>query len=208
MPRVAFISPRWISSKPSLRSALQLKPVWTICVRHRPQPSICFWLCSLPADLVSYANGYPYIAAGIFAVTILPMLWYRSRLRSFGNISRQLEGLLRAASRGDPRDGVCREEARAIETDLRKLTGKTDIAQEDIDARAAELEERARVTEELRRIDDSLEQFRIAIDRLTTQMSEVQTRSMFFSWKRLRPMRSSFWSALESTGNGSNFSPK
>jgi len=120
------------------------------------------------------ANGYPYIAAGIFAVTILPMLWYRSRLRSFGNISRQLEDCSERLRAATLEMGSVEEEARAIETDLRKLTGKTDIAQEDIDARAAELEERARVTEELRRIDDSLEQFRIAIDRLTTQMSEVQ----------------------------------
>jgi uncharacterized protein YhaN len=120
------------------------------------------------------ANGYPYIAAGIFAVTILPMLWYRSRLRSFGNMSRQLEDCSERLRAATVEMRSVEEEARAIETDLRKLTGKTDIAQEDIDARAAELEERARVTEELRRIDDSLEQFRISVDRLTTQMSEVQ----------------------------------
>ena len=120
------------------------------------------------------ANGYSYIAAGIFAVTILPMLWYRSRLRSFGNISRQLDACSERLQAATSEMRAVEEEARGIEAELRKLTGKTDIAQEDIDARASELEERGRITEELRRLDDSLEQFRINIERLATQMSEVQ----------------------------------
>jgi uncharacterized protein YhaN len=120
------------------------------------------------------ATGYPYIASGVFAVTILPMLWYRSRLRGLGAISKQLVACIERLQAATEEMRAVEEEARGIESDLRKLTGKTDIAQEDIDARAAELEERARVTEELRRMDDLLEQSRLNIDRLSAQMSEVQ----------------------------------
>jgi hypothetical protein len=65
------------------------------------------------------------------------------------------------------------EEARA-EADIRKLTGKTDISQADIDVRVVELEQRARVGEELRRLDDSIERARQDVDRLSVQMAEVQ----------------------------------
>jgi uncharacterized protein YhaN len=120
------------------------------------------------------ATGYPYVASGVFAVTILPMLWYRSRLRSFDAISKQLLACIERLQAATTEMRAVEEEARAIEADLRKLTGKTDITQEDIDARSAELEERARVTDELRRLDDLLEQSRLNIDRLSVQLSEVQ----------------------------------
>ena len=120
------------------------------------------------------ANGSPYIAAGIFAATLFPMLWYRSRLRNFAGMSRQLAACSQRLASATAEMRAVEEEARGIEVELRKLTGKTDIAQEDIDARAGELEERARMTEDLRRIDDQLERLRTNIDRLGVQMSEVQ----------------------------------
>ena len=120
------------------------------------------------------ATGYPYVAAGVFAVTILPMLWYRSRLRSFEGMSTQLDACSQRLQAATSEMRAVEEEARGIEAELRKLTGKSDIAQEDIDARAAELEERARLTEELRRVDDQMERLRTQIDRIGVQMSEVQ----------------------------------
>jgi uncharacterized protein YhaN len=38
------------------------------------------------------ASGYPYIAAGIFAVTIMPILWFRKRVITFVAMLRQLDG--------------------------------------------------------------------------------------------------------------------
>jgi len=120
------------------------------------------------------ANGYPYVAAGVFAATLFPMFWYRSRLRAFARMSRQLDACSQRLVAATTEMRAVAEEARGIEVDLRKLTGKADITEEDIGTRAAELEERARTTEQLRRIDDQLERLRTNIDRLGAQMSEVQ----------------------------------
>ena len=54
------------------------------------------------------ASGYPYIASGIFAVTILPMLWYRRQLRIFQGMVQQFDS---CAERME----TCANDVRAIE---------------------------------------------------------------------------------------------
>ncbi len=120
------------------------------------------------------ASGYPYIAAGIFAVTILPMLWYRRQLRLFQGMVQQFDSCAERMETCANDVRAIEEEARCIDAEIRKLTGKTDITQEDIDARAADLEERAKVAEELRRLDESIERGRSDVDRLSVQLAEVQ----------------------------------
>ena len=58
------------------------------------------------------ASGYPYIAAGVFAVTILPMLWYRRQLRLFQGMVQQFDS---CAERME----TCANEVRAIEEEAR-----------------------------------------------------------------------------------------
>ena len=120
------------------------------------------------------ASGYPYIASGVFAVTILPILWYRKRLRHFKEMNERFAACSERLDACMAEGRAIEEEARCIDSDLRKLTGKTDITQEDIDVRAADLEKRAKVAEELRRLDDFLERSRVDVDRLSVQMAEVQ----------------------------------
>jgi uncharacterized protein YhaN len=143
----------------------------------RPPSAVAFYsfLALLAAAaFVVIASGYPYVASGVFAVTLLPMLWYRKRLRVFA-------GLVKQSKSCEARTQACiaevqriEEEARSIETDIRKLTGKTDISQEDIDARAVEIETRSKVAEDLRRIDEAIERGRADVDRLSVQLAEVQ----------------------------------
>lgn len=120
------------------------------------------------------ASGYPYIASGVFAVTLFPMLWYRKRLRVFDGMVKQLSSSAARMQASAEEVQKVEAEAREIETDIRKLTGKTDIAQEDIDARAADVEARAKVAEDLRRLDESIERGRADVDRLSAQLAEVQ----------------------------------
>ena len=120
------------------------------------------------------ASGYPYIASGVFAVTILPMLWYRRQLRLFQGLVQQFDSCAERMETSANDVRAIEEEARCIDAEIRRLTGKTDITQEDIDARAADLEERAKVAEELRRLDESIERGRSDVDRLSVQLAEVQ----------------------------------
>jgi len=120
------------------------------------------------------ASGYPYVASAIFAVTILPLLWYRKRQRIFEGMEKQ-SGACTERMRACENDILSVEtEARGIETEIWKLTGKTDITQEDIDTRIADLESRARIAEELRRLDDSIDRARTDVERLSVQIAEVQ----------------------------------
>ena len=120
------------------------------------------------------AAGYPYIASGVFAVTLVPMLWYRKRLRVFAKVAKQFDACTERLKASTSELAAVEEEARGIETELRKLTGKTDISQKDIDARVAELEERSKIEVELRKIDDFVERSRSHVDKLSVQMAEVQ----------------------------------
>ena len=120
------------------------------------------------------ASGYPYIASGVFAATLFPMLWYRKRLRVFEGMVKQLDSCVVRMHTSAGEVQKVEGEAREIETDIRKLTGKTDITQDDIDARAADVEARAKVGEDLRRMDESIERGRADVERLSVQLAEVQ----------------------------------
>jgi uncharacterized protein YhaN len=139
------------------------------------QAAFLTFLALLAAGAFGFiASGLPYVASGIFAVTILPILWYRKRKRSFTKLSQQLDACSKRLQTCVAEVQAVEEEARGIETDLRRLTGKTDITQEDIDSRAAEIEERAKLAEEMRRLDDAIEKGRADMDRLNVQLAEVQ----------------------------------
>jgi uncharacterized protein YhaN len=120
------------------------------------------------------ASELYYVASGIFTVTLLPLLWYRKRKRVFGNMLQRFDTCSERLQACVTEVDAIENEARGIETDLRKLTGKTDITQENIDARAAELEEFVKAGEELRRLDDSIERARADVERLNVQLAEVQ----------------------------------
>lgn len=120
------------------------------------------------------ASGYPYIAAGMFAVTILPILWFRKRVISFVGMLRQFDTCSDRLMASMTEVRKVEEEARQIENDLRKLTGKIEISQEEIDARVAELEQLSKYSEELRRLDESVERLGSDVERLEGQMAQVQ----------------------------------
>jgi uncharacterized protein YhaN len=143
----------------------------------RPPSEGAFYtfLALLAAGAVGFiSSGYPYIASGIFAVTLLPMLWYRKRLRVFDGMVKRFDSCAERMEACTNEVRAVEEEARGIDADIRKLTGKTDISQEDIDFRAADLEARTKVAEELRRLDESIERGRSDVERLSVQIAEVQ----------------------------------
>jgi uncharacterized protein YhaN len=66
------------------------------------------------------------------------------------------------------------EEARRIEAEVWELTGKDEITQEDIDARAAEVEKFSRLMEEMRRLEEASIAGQTEMHRLIQQADEVE----------------------------------
>ena len=64
------------------------------------------------------------------------------------------------------------DEARVIAGELRKLTGKTDISQQDLDARALEVEKFVKAGEEMTRLDDAIELIRGELARVAEETQE------------------------------------
>jgi uncharacterized protein YhaN len=89
-------------------------------------------------------------------------------------LTRQLQACTERLKTSAAEVAAVEDEARGIEAELRRLTGKADITQQDIDARAAELEERSRMEGELRKLDEFVERSRAHVERLSTQMADVQ----------------------------------
>jgi uncharacterized protein YhaN len=120
------------------------------------------------------ASGYPYVAAGLFAVTILPILWFRRRTAHFIAMLQQFESCSDRLTACVAEVRKVEDEARRIENDLRKLTGKTEISQQDIDARVADLQELCKYSDDLRRLDESLERMASDVERFEGQIAQVQ----------------------------------
>jgi uncharacterized protein YhaN len=143
----------------------------------RPPSAAAFYtfIALLAAGAFGFiASGYSYVASGVFAATLLAMLWYRDRLRAFGKMSKQMESCASRMQACLDETQRVEDEARGIETDIRRLTGKTDITQDDLDARATDIESRSKVGEDLRRLDELIERGRADVDRLSVHLAEVQ----------------------------------
>jgi uncharacterized protein YhaN len=116
--------------------------------------------------------GHLYSALALIAVSLSPLWWYRRR--AAGYAAQRLK-FADCAERLD----VCRsevrkveDEARGIETEIRKLTGQSEISPEDIESRVAELDRLSKIAEELRRVEESVERSDEELQRIGQQLKE------------------------------------
>jgi uncharacterized protein YhaN len=119
--------------------------------------------------------GWEYIAALILLVSVGPLFWFRARTRSAGLI--QAKGFECAA-----RLAACQlelkrteDEARQIESEIRKLTGQTEITPEDIEFRVAELEQYLKIAGDVRRLEETTAQVETEIRMIEHQILETRT---------------------------------
>ena len=144
-------------------------------MRPPSQGAFFAFLALLAAGAFGFiASGYPYVAAGLFAVTILPILWFRKRVINSAAMRLQFDTCSDRLMACTAQVRKVEEEARRIEGDLRKLTGKTEISSEDIDARVADLEQLSKYFEDLRRLEESIERLESDVERLAGRRVEVQ----------------------------------
>jgi uncharacterized protein YhaN len=118
--------------------------------------------------------GHLYSGLALLAVSLTPLWWYRRR--SFVFSTRQLKAADCAQRLEAWRSEVRRvaEEAREIEAEARRLTGKSEVTQQDIDFRVAEIERLSKVAEEMRRVEDSVVHSEEELTRIDDQIAERQ----------------------------------
>jgi uncharacterized protein YhaN len=144
-------------------------------VKPPSQPAVIVFVLLIWASAAGfYGVSQPYIAASLFAVSLLPMLWYRSRLRSTADVVRKMDD---CASRLQ----VCaqelrktEDEARQIEREIRKVTGKVEIVQSEIDHRVAELDELLKVRDSIQKVDEAIAQLETEIRMFEERIAETR----------------------------------
>jgi uncharacterized protein YhaN len=131
---------------------------------------ILIWIGALGA----LWHGYPYMTAAAAALSLAPLFWYRQRRIRQKSLDEQLQ---RCAGRLESclaELDATETEARHLEAEVWRLTGKDEIAPEDIDAQAAEVEKLAGFTDEIRRLDENLADAELEMHRLVQQLQDVQ----------------------------------
>ena len=118
--------------------------------------------------------GHEYSGALLGSVSVAAMFWYRDRVRRTETLGRQL---MESNARLDLCNSELRKtewEARELEYDIRKLTGKGEVSRADIDERLAELERLLKVNDEARSLDEAAARSEIDLQRIRQQDEEVE----------------------------------
>jgi uncharacterized protein YhaN len=115
------------------------------------------------------------VGAALGTISLLAMIWYRGRMKRSTVIEAQIA---ECSGRLD----VCQvelrateNEAREIESSIRKLTGKREITQTDIDERVADLDRLLKLNDEARSLDEATLHCQSDLDRIDHQIQQVET---------------------------------
>jgi uncharacterized protein YhaN len=114
-----------------------------------------------------------YVSAGIGMISVLAMIWYRSRLR---RSAAQKQQIAECSTRLEACANELRKtesEAREIEAEIRRLTGKDEITQPDIDQRVAELERLLKLNDDARALDEATARCEADLVRIAQQINEI-----------------------------------
>src|SRR5262249_52334512 len=116
--------------------------------------------------------GHLYSSLALIAVSLTPLWWYRRRSATY--LVQQMKAADCAERLNSWRGEVRRvaEEAREIESEVRRLTGKPEVMQEDIDFHVAEVERLSKIADELRRVEDSVSHSEDELQRISNQIAE------------------------------------
>jgi uncharacterized protein YhaN len=121
-----------------------------------------------------YWASQPYIALAVFVVSLLPLIWYRRRLKNTAIVQKKLSDCSARLSACKLELKRTEEEAREIEAEIRRLTGQSEITQEDIDMRLADVAGMLKVADDIRKIDEAISHCETEIRMLEHQMEETR----------------------------------
>jgi uncharacterized protein YhaN len=118
--------------------------------------------------------GHEYAGSALCLISAAAVLWYRDRVRRTKVLGSQLVESNTKLDLCKKELRMTESEARDIENEIRKLTGKTDVTQEEFNQRLAFVEELSRLVEELRSLDEASARGHIELQRIKTQAEETQ----------------------------------
>jgi uncharacterized protein YhaN len=119
--------------------------------------------------------GHDYVAAALGSVSVLAMFWYRHRLK---RAAAQQKQIVECSGRLDVCARELRQtenEAREIESEIRRLTGKDEITKADITERVAELDRLLKLNDDARVLDEATARSEADLIRITQQIADVKS---------------------------------
>lgn len=117
---------------------------------------------------------HEYLGAILGAISVVTMLWYRQRAARAVALEQQV---IECSIRLDACLSELRkteDEARQIEAEIRRLTGKTEVTQSDIDQRVVELERLGKMSDELRSLDEAAARADAEVQRVMEQLDGIE----------------------------------
>jgi len=118
--------------------------------------------------------GQSRIGAGLAATSLLAMLWYRDRRKRAAAQKKQIVDCSSRLQACVNEIKKTEAEAREIESEIRRLTGKDEITQADIDERVAKLEKLLKLNEAARGLDEASARCEAGIIQITQQIAEIE----------------------------------
>jgi uncharacterized protein YhaN len=117
---------------------------------------------------------YPYPAGGLAVISLLAMIWYRTRLKRASSQEKQIAECSSRLNACETELRKTEAEARDIESEIRRLIGKDEITEADIDERVVELEKLFRLSAEARALDEGTARCEADIVRIAQQINEIE----------------------------------
>lgn len=139
------------------------------------RPAFILFIMIIWGGLAGLAlTKHEYASALVGTVSIAALFWYRNRCRRFGALQKQsrecsarLDACLSELQKTE-------EEAREVESEIQKLTGKSEIGESDIHEREAELESASKTGEEVRRLEEDAARAEIELQRILQQANDAE----------------------------------
>src|SRR6266566_1878800 len=132
---------------------------------------LLIWIGVLGLELAQY----DYAGGVLGAVSVAAMIWYRARLKRAASLDAQVAECSERLDICNIELRKTENEAREIESEIRKLTGQNEVHQADIDARGVELDRFLKLDEQARALDEAVIRARNDIAKITQQIEEVET---------------------------------
>jgi uncharacterized protein YhaN len=117
---------------------------------------------------------YPYPAGGLGAISLIAMIWYRSRLKRTSSQEKQIGECSRRLDTCETELRKTEAEARDIQSEIRRLIGKDEITEAEIDERVVELERLNKLSGEARALDEGTARCEADIVRIAQQINEIE----------------------------------
>jgi uncharacterized protein YhaN len=114
------------------------------------------------------------IGALLGTISLLAMIWYKGRMERSTALEAQVAECSARLDACNVELRATENEAREIESAIRKLTGRNEISQADIDERVAELERLLKLNDEARSLDEAAVRAQADLQRIDHQIEEIE----------------------------------